>query len=446
MDTKAYEKKRSRVKKKLDQLRALGVDHSPKSSDYGDSDLGHGIDPFSLSPQDFRARTSSNASSLGGRLSPIQSMYEPDLHDRQVPPMSPIAWNRTSSYSPSEGFTETLSESMAEMFVGDSLSLNGGGELGRSSLSTPSPLQPQSSPSGYLPAPPAYTETRHASPQQLSPHQNNSGDNGMTTGPCMDSAMSHPTGMSCSMNPMMNSISTSMGGQDLFLDDSFLSQTLSCVLDENQPSGMSSQLSGQCANNLQQNNDDGSMMATAAADNTEMNSSLLRQALTEKQQLLRSQLQTALLKQNQHQRQLLQERLKQLQQRELLQQRLQMQIQQQQQMKQQQMLQQQYDSIQQQRQQQPGLPQCSPGSLQQNHNLMAGGVVQEINTSDTITDLELDYAYPGDLDLVTIAEQTTEDLDCNVDEIISHELSMDGLLEFNFDGSGNNNGSSVVQT
>lgn len=48
---------------------------------------------FSQLSPDFRPRASSNASSCGGRLSPILGVNEPviDLHDNQVPPMSP--WN-----------------------------------------------------------------------------------------------------------------------------------------------------------------------------------------------------------------------------------------------------------------------------------------------------------------------------------------------------------------
>jgi hypothetical protein len=58
------------------------------------------IHSFQLSP-DFRPRASSNASSCGGRLSPILGVNENhvDLHDNQVPPMSP--W--TLDYSPYSG-------------------------------------------------------------------------------------------------------------------------------------------------------------------------------------------------------------------------------------------------------------------------------------------------------------------------------------------------------
>ena len=95
METKSYEKKRGRVRKKVEALRAmenggLGGTLSPGGSDdYLDS----------LSFGDFRPRASSNASSCG-RLSPIHAAAEPDLHDNQVPPMSPIPWGREVSNSP----------------------------------------------------------------------------------------------------------------------------------------------------------------------------------------------------------------------------------------------------------------------------------------------------------------------------------------------------------
>lgn len=50
--------------------------------------LHHG---FQLSP-DFRPRASSNASSCGGRLSPIPAV-ESDIHESDMPPLSPIPWN-----------------------------------------------------------------------------------------------------------------------------------------------------------------------------------------------------------------------------------------------------------------------------------------------------------------------------------------------------------------
>ena len=168
MDTKAYEKKRGRVKKKVEQMRAAleGLGSNP-ASEYGDStgELSHLAESsFSLSPQDFRARTSSNASSIG-RLSPIHAGLEPELQDvaaaAAAAPMSP--WSQAP---PGAGYQnqDTLSESLAEMFVGDALSPNnvaGSSDLLVGQLSAGSPLQSLSpvnyqDQGGYLPAPPPY--------------------------------------------------------------------------------------------------------------------------------------------------------------------------------------------------------------------------------------------------------------------------------------------------
>nr|KAG5703977.1 hypothetical protein BaRGS_020574 [Batillaria attramentaria] len=91
METKNYEKKRGRVKKKVEVLRA--------AMENGGSPLGSEdyLDPLGFG--DFRPRTSSNASSCG-RLSPIHAGIEPDLHDNQVPPMSPIPWGAEVDDSP----------------------------------------------------------------------------------------------------------------------------------------------------------------------------------------------------------------------------------------------------------------------------------------------------------------------------------------------------------
>ncbi|XP_013782300.1 forkhead box protein O-like [Limulus polyphemus] len=95
METQKYEKKRGRVKKKVEALRnelnissgsptatvSEGRDTFPESTTH----LG-----FQLSP-DFRPRASSNASSCG-RLSPIPAV-ETDVHDSQVSSLSPIPWS-----------------------------------------------------------------------------------------------------------------------------------------------------------------------------------------------------------------------------------------------------------------------------------------------------------------------------------------------------------------
>lgn len=85
METKSLEKKRGRIKKRIEAIRAAQENGTLSGEDY--TDLHYN---FNLSPE-FRTRAGSNASSCG-RLSPIQAAVEPDLHDGQVPPMSPIPW------------------------------------------------------------------------------------------------------------------------------------------------------------------------------------------------------------------------------------------------------------------------------------------------------------------------------------------------------------------
>jgi len=67
---------------------------------------------FQLSPSEFRPRASSNASSCGGRLSPILGVNENniDLHDNQVPPMSPWDYNNLYSGQPTP-YATSLSSS-----------------------------------------------------------------------------------------------------------------------------------------------------------------------------------------------------------------------------------------------------------------------------------------------------------------------------------------------
>uniref|UniRef100_A0AAU8BWX8 Forkhead box protein O n=1 Tax=Mercenaria mercenaria TaxID=6596 RepID=A0AAU8BWX8_MERMC len=85
METKSLEKKRGRIKKRIEAIRAAQENGTLSGEDYQDLHYS-----FNLSPE-FRTRAGSNASSCG-RLSPIQAAVEPDLHDGQVPPMSPIPW------------------------------------------------------------------------------------------------------------------------------------------------------------------------------------------------------------------------------------------------------------------------------------------------------------------------------------------------------------------
>lgn len=85
METKSLDKKRGRIKKRVEAIRAAQENGTLSKEDF--PDLHYSL---SLSPE-FRTRAGSNASSCG-RLSPIQAAVEPDLHDGQVPPMSPIPW------------------------------------------------------------------------------------------------------------------------------------------------------------------------------------------------------------------------------------------------------------------------------------------------------------------------------------------------------------------
>ena len=105
MDTKEYAKKRGRVKRKVDQLRAA---MEGDTSSYGST---HELtDPFCLSPNEYRQRASSNASSLGGRLSPITSQY--GEFDDTIPDGP---WSRPL-HDP--GFSE-ISETFAGMLMED---------------------------------------------------------------------------------------------------------------------------------------------------------------------------------------------------------------------------------------------------------------------------------------------------------------------------------------
>lgn len=111
METKSYEKKRGRFKKKVEALNALENSPSSTTEDYIADSLG-----FQLSP-DFRPRASSNASSCG-RLSPIQAAIEPNLDDNQVPPMSPIPWGvETDTDSENMNYSNTGSDGFADKLV-----------------------------------------------------------------------------------------------------------------------------------------------------------------------------------------------------------------------------------------------------------------------------------------------------------------------------------------
>ncbi|XP_052808484.1 forkhead box protein O-like [Mya arenaria] len=105
METKSLEKKRGRIKKRIEAIRAAQENGSITSEDFNDLHYG-----FSLSPE-FRTRAGSNASSCG-RLSPIQAAVEPDLHESQVPPMSPIPWAHEVDYNTSSNEGYSLVDSL----------------------------------------------------------------------------------------------------------------------------------------------------------------------------------------------------------------------------------------------------------------------------------------------------------------------------------------------
>ncbi|CAL1534637.1 unnamed protein product [Lymnaea stagnalis] len=166
METKSYEKKRGRVRKKVEALRAAmenGGSLSPGGSDdYLDA----------LNFENFRPRASSNASSCG-RLSPIHAVAEPDLHDNQVPPMSPIPWGaevtNSSNLYIGDGYSdlvdslvdgmkltnqENLKMDMRDPYIsGASREFNGQSSSFMGVDSAPSGLDNQYN---HLPAPPPY--------------------------------------------------------------------------------------------------------------------------------------------------------------------------------------------------------------------------------------------------------------------------------------------------
>ena len=333
MDTKAYEKKRGRAKKKVEQLRAQleGGDGTPNSSLGGSATDLHLSDTFQLSPQDFRARTSSNASSIGGRLSPIHSGLETDLHDNEVPPMSPLSWQHqqdsvNSTYKSDNYIPENLTESLAEMFVGESFSALSS-ELTDSSLGS---LQSQLSPNsgvglsfnegnGILPAPPPYPtqQQQHQSPNQRSPQQNALMNNslsplvgGMATNQqqglvtmtsSMNSAMmtSSPLNTSGSRGSPFMSPQHQMSGGDMIQNDSSMFQgqqdAATGILQQQDPNlagggGISWEKigSGNSAfqNNMGMRQPMGNIYTQQQQQPRQMmnslNNSLLRQALTQK--------------------------------------------------------------------------------------------------------------------------------------------------------------------
>lgn len=178
METKSLEKKRGRIKKRIEAIRAAQENGTLSGEDLQDLHYN-----FNLSPE-FRTRAGSNASSCG-RLSPIQAAVEPDLHDGQVPPMSPIPWaseleteefntNSNESYSLVDSLVGGLNiqESANQGLSGDSNDIDMTVNLKQQLLSGGSMLQFNSQNNfdsqGFspLPAPPSYNDHLQQQQQQ----------------------------------------------------------------------------------------------------------------------------------------------------------------------------------------------------------------------------------------------------------------------------------------
>ena len=425
MDTKVYEKKRGRVKKKVEQMRAAMEGQVPSSnpgSEFGDStgDLNM-VDSFNLSPQDFRARASSNASSIG-RLSPIQSELEPDLRgDNQVAPISPIPWNSTgggglaTSYTNQETFTETLSESLAEMFVGDTLSPNSGGMrgeqmMGGGGLSVPSPMQSQLSPNsgyvqdqngGYMAAPPPYPDMPpqttasvmgNGSPQDMMGNGSVYHNGMMTKG--MRGGLTSPNGaLAVSLNSGVRGSPTQ--------GNYMAARTLSELLQQDNGASGTGSAGGYAAQDQYLAPQQDQMMTSMNQYNSafqsavdqqnslDMNNSLLRQALTQKQA---AQMHMGSILSPNSPGQLSPARGDSNQQRSPVQ----------------------------------------TANMRSSMQLMTGGSMQ---TNPMLQQLGGAASMPNDLDL-NFADMNASEIECDVDQIIKHELNLEGSLDCNFEGTG----------
>ena len=181
MDSKDLAKKRGRVKRKVEQLRAMegGLAYA------GSQDLG---DPYAAG--EYRTRASSNASSIGaGRLSPISSQFsefEESINELSPPLNWPTTANAQSQPLHDPSFHE-ISNNFASMLVDDfHRDIGTGGPGVQDSMVTSSNvlqagqhIQQQVSPSRfgpdqtYLQVGGAYDPQtmRQYSPQQVSPNQ-----------------------------------------------------------------------------------------------------------------------------------------------------------------------------------------------------------------------------------------------------------------------------------
>ena len=423
MDTKVYEKKRGRVKKKVDQMRAAMEGQVPSSnpgSDFGDStgDLNM-VDTFNLSPQDFRARASSNASSIG-RLSPIQSELEPDLRgDPQVAPISPISWNSTAnSYTNQDGFTETLSESLAEMFVGDTLSPNSSsmqGEQMMGGVGMSSPMQSQLSPNSgyvqdqngaYMAAPPPYPNMQSGPAQTTASVMGNGSAQDM-----MGNGRVYHNGMVGLNKGMRGGLTSPNGALAVSLNSGrgtgtgpnqsnyMAARTLSELLQQDNGAGsaggysqeqyLGPQPQDQIMTSMNQYNS-AFQSAVDQQNSLDMNNSLLRQALTQKQA---AQMHMGSILSPNSPGQLSPARGDSNQQRS---------------------------------------PVQTANMRSSSMQLMTGGSMQ---TNPMLQQLGGATGMPNDLDL-NFADMNASDIECDVDQIIKHELNLEGSLDCNFEGTG----------
>ncbi|XP_038077001.1 forkhead box protein O3-like [Patiria miniata] len=143
MDTNnpKWEKKRGRAKKKVLEERAKwSTSPTPKFEGEPENSLS-----LALSSE-FRSRASSNASSCG-RLSPINQID--DMHDNEVPPMSPVPYDlghhQTQPYeSPDHLHTDQLTSLAQAMSLNTSLNGSVSSDLNSpvEQLRVPTPMRP----------------------------------------------------------------------------------------------------------------------------------------------------------------------------------------------------------------------------------------------------------------------------------------------------------------
>ncbi|KAK0076267.1 hypothetical protein PV325_005671 [Microctonus aethiopoides] len=334
METSKFEKRRGRVKKKVEALRNCGLqtDATPSPSSsvsegldlFPDSPL-HSTSNFQLSP-DFRPRASSNASSVG-RLSPIPAIpSEPDWTP-----------NFVSTYSP-----EQLAGNLAETMKLESYQM----------YQTPqsSNHQLQNVP------PPSYFETQY------------------------QRSNSHRTASSAYVIPSSGQSKIHQGCPIHRL------QSCSCRMNSNSV--------GDITSNYQQT--DSNISSLVGATQSQQSSQQQQQQQSKHQQQQRRQQKD---EQSQHRQQQQQNCIE-------------------------------YLIQSQQRQQRQNHPETNnPNSSELSNSCastastMMGQLMGALNNTTLLDDLNINI------------EGLQGGFDCNVDEVIKHELSMDGTLDFNFQHS-----------